>query len=353
VGFMGGICLGAGSIMTPGAVGIVAASGSGAQEIACIVERCGEGISSIIGTGGRDLYPEIGGISMLAGLAHLQADSATKVIVLVSKLADKKVMEKILHAADTSEKPVIACFLGAEEGLFAGHSICGTDNLETAALQAIAALRDAVPAFGFPPDALKHLADEAVKKLAPHRKYFRGLYCGGTFTEETLVYFNRRHMELKMHTNLNNNYAAKLKDVQKSEGHTILDLGAEDFTALMPHPVFDPEIRLKRLEQELADRETAVILLDFITGPGVHEDPITPFFEICRQVTAESDSPVFIATICGSARDPQDVAGKRELLEKSGVIVADSNIQSAHLAAALMTAIDERGNEDGKETGQK
>jgi succinyl-CoA synthetase alpha subunit len=63
VALIGGVALAAGSIIKDGPIGIVAASGSGAQEVGCIIEKCGMGVSSIIGTGGRDLYPQIGGIT--------------------------------------------------------------------------------------------------------------------------------------------------------------------------------------------------------------------------------------------------------------------------------------------------
>ncbi len=59
VAFVGGVCLGAGSIMQEGPVGIAAASGSGAGS-GMSAEQCGLGISALIGTGGRDLYPKSG-----------------------------------------------------------------------------------------------------------------------------------------------------------------------------------------------------------------------------------------------------------------------------------------------------
>jgi hypothetical protein len=124
----------------------------------------------------------------------------------------------------------------------------------------------------------------------------------------------------------------------KSVGHAILDLGAEDFTAKAPHPVFDPGLRLKRLCQELEDSDVAVVLLDFITGPGVAYDPITAFAREC----AKHPDIVFISNICGSLEDPQNVEEKQILLEKSGVIVTKSNYQSTKLASALMNALERR-----------
>ena len=80
-----GIPLAFANVVKRGGIGAVGASGTGLQEITVLIDRLGQGISQALGTGGRDLHKEIGGISMLAGLKDLATDSATKVIVLVSK----------------------------------------------------------------------------------------------------------------------------------------------------------------------------------------------------------------------------------------------------------------------------
>ena len=49
-----------------------------------------------IGTGGRDLSAEIGGLMMLDGLDALMADEQTKAILLISKPPAPEVTEKIL-----------------------------------------------------------------------------------------------------------------------------------------------------------------------------------------------------------------------------------------------------------------
>jgi hypothetical protein len=59
------VSLGLMSKVREGCVGIVGASGSGVQEVAVLVHRYGEGVSQAIGTGGRDLSKEVGGITML------------------------------------------------------------------------------------------------------------------------------------------------------------------------------------------------------------------------------------------------------------------------------------------------
>lgn len=338
VALIDGIALAAGSIIRKGPIGIVAASGSGAQEVGCIIEKCGLGVSNIIGTGGRDLYPQIGGITMLEGIRRMEADPETTVIVLVSKLADLGVMDHVLTAADDCTKPVVALFLGSDETLFANHRVYGTFSLEAAALKAVSLAGGDVSDFGYPDDALDVLVESCMAKLTAKQKYFRGLYCGGTFTEEALQYFAAHNRDVTLYSNLKNAYSTKLEDSDQSIGHAILDLGAEDFTAKAPHPVFDPGLRLKRLCQELEDPQVAVVLLDFITGPGVAYDPITAFAREC----AKHPSVIFISNICGSLEDPQNVEEKQHLLEQSGVIVTKSNYQSTRLASALMNALERR-----------
>ena len=338
VALINGVALAAGSIIQDGPIGIVAASGSGAQEVGCIIEKCGMGVSNIIGTGGRDLYPQIGGITMIEGIRRMEADPKTKVIVLVSKLANLQVMDKVLTVADGCAKPVVVLFLGSDETLFEGHKVKGTFSLEECALEAVKLAGGNVSDFGYTDAALEALAEESIARLNPEKKFFRGLYCGGTFTEEALQYFAKHNGQVPLYSNLTNAYSTKLEDSEKSFGHTILDLGAEDFTAKAPHPVFDPGLRLKRLRQELEDPQVAVVLLDFITGPGVAFDPITAFAAEC----AKHPDIVFISNICGSLEDPQDVAAKEKLLVEAGVIVTKSNYQSTRLASTLMNILERR-----------
>ena len=340
VALIDGVARAAGASIRHGPIGIVGASGSGAQEVGCIIEKCGLGVSNIIGTGGRDLYPQIGGITMKAGIRRMEADPETKVIVLVSKLADLGVMDQVLTLADICEKPVVAVFLGSSEALFENHKVHGTFSLEEAALKAVELAGGSVDKFGYTDEEINKLGEENVAKLKPEQKYFRGLYCGGTFTEEALLYFSAHNTGSRLFSNLSNRYCEKLEDSEVSVGHSILDLGAEDFTAKAPHPVFAPSLRLKRLRRELADPQVGVILLDFITGPGVALDPITSFAEECKKY--RDKGLVVISSICGSLEDPQDVAAKQKLLEEAGVIVTPSNYQSTKLASAMMNALDRR-----------
>ncbi len=343
VGMLDGIALATMSLVNQGPVGIVGASGSGAQEVACIVEKAGSGISALIGTGGRDLYPQIGGLSMIKGMMRLAQDPETKVIVLVSKLADRTVMDKVLTEADKIEKPVVAIFLGGDKSLFEAHKVYGTLSLEEAALKALELCEVSCEGFSFSDEQIKEIVNREMAKYAPEQKFMRGIYCGGTFAEESLIYLKEHNPDSKLYFNMKTRYALQLDSHLKSQEHSLVDLGSEEFTIDAPHPVFDPELRLKRFRQEAADPEVAVILLDFITAPGVHEDPISPFAKACAEaIKARNGALTVIASICGSANDPQDIVKCGKELVDAGVILTGSNFQSTLLASAFMKALDER-----------
>jgi FdrA protein len=56
------------NVIPAGPVGIVSAAGTGLQEVSTLLGKNGVGITQGIGTGGRDLKKEVGGIMFLEGL---------------------------------------------------------------------------------------------------------------------------------------------------------------------------------------------------------------------------------------------------------------------------------------------
>ena len=338
VGLLGGVALAAGSIVRWGPVGIIGASGSGSQEVACLIEDMGSGVTCILGTGGRDLKKAVGGVSMKADLERLIRDEDTKVICLVSMLADREIMEEVLCEADRSDKPVVAVFLGADEELYRGHKVIGTYDLQQAAAACVKLLTGKAPKIGWTDEELGRLARECADRFNGTKKYFRGLYTGGTFAEETLMVFRASAPEVKMHTNRDNTaYAVRLRSHKISEGHTLLDMGDLDFTAEAPHTVFDPAQRLARFRQEQADPEVGLIAMDIILGPGVAPDPASCYIPYMK----ERPDIVYVCSVCGGEGDPQGKAGIKEKLRAAGAVVADSNYESARLCACVLKLLEE------------
>ena len=98
-----------------GNIGIVGASGTGSQEVTVLIHNLGGGITQLVGTGGRDLSEEVGGIMMLDGIRALEADPSTEVIVLISKPPHPTVEKKVLAEIKNCTKPVVVCFMGGKE----------------------------------------------------------------------------------------------------------------------------------------------------------------------------------------------------------------------------------------------
>src|SRR5262249_21118607 len=58
---LGGVGLGFANAVRPGRVGVVAAAGTGAQEVMTLLDRWEVGVSCVVGVGGRDLSSGVGG----------------------------------------------------------------------------------------------------------------------------------------------------------------------------------------------------------------------------------------------------------------------------------------------------
>src|SRR4051812_14051229 len=100
-----GVALGFANVVRPGPVGLVAASGTGAQQVSCLLDAAGVGVSHVLGVGGRDLKEEVGGLATLDALAALDADPATERVLLVSKPPAPSVAEAVSTPAQRLTLP--------------------------------------------------------------------------------------------------------------------------------------------------------------------------------------------------------------------------------------------------------
>lgn len=299
-----GVPLGFANIVRPGPVGIVAASGTGAQEVARLLDDAGTGVSQLIGVGGRDLSVEVGGLMTDAALGMLADDSATSVVVVISKPPAAAVADRLLgRLADITRSgtPAVACFLGLEDVERDGVLVRGT--LEGGA---IAAAQLA--------GARLEIVDPAVPSPASGRVL--GLYTGGTLASE-----------------------AKILLKHAGADYEVLDLGDDEYTAGKPHPMIDPEARAARIVAAGDDASVALLLIDLVLGYGASDDPATPVAGAVAdaRVRARADGRelVVVGSVCGTAADPQGRARQAAILESAGVLLAPTNAAAARLAAAI------------------
>jgi len=161
-----------------GHIGVIGASGTGIQEITCLVAQYGQGISQAIGVGGRDLQESVGGISTLMAMDALEKDANTKRIVLVSKPPSELVAARVLSKVAESSKPYTICFLGgAAPSLPANCDWAST--LTEAACQALGQ------------SSLNSMSQHSFNENQRVGKLVRGLFCGGTLCTESLVLFKQ------------------------------------------------------------------------------------------------------------------------------------------------------------------
>lgn len=310
-----------------GVIGVVGASGTGIQEVTTIIDKYGQGVSSAIGTGGRDLNKAVGGITMLESIRHLQAQNNTKVILVVSKPPEKSVQEKVMNYLRSLDKPVVALFLGAKPE-YHEKNIYHAYTLEEAALAAVAYAENRDPHE----IVLNRAKLDAIDSLAG--KGIKGLYSGGTLASEAAMLIEEALSFEK----------AKEKAegyMLKHDGFEVVDLGDDVYTQGRPHPMIDPNIRIEMIKKLARDPKTGVILLDVVLGYGSHPDmagalapAIAEAFEIAKEDKRELK---IVATVCGTTSDPQNLKEQESILEDLGVFVAESN---AHAVLSALQYLD-------------
>jgi FdrA protein len=320
-----GVPLGFANAVRRGTIGLVGASGTGLQQVSCLIDRYGAGVSQAIGVGGRDLDERVGGTMMLAALERLGGDPGTELIVLISKPPSESVTVLILAAASAVGKPVIINFLGGDAAAIrAAGSIPATTFEAAATIASAMALGQAIP----DDDALNGAAtDQAVVRGAQAAMdqaqwRIRGLYSGGSLAGEAKLVLRA----------LLGEKAAKV--------HEIVDLGDDEFTVGRPHPMIDPRLRNEHLAAAARDPSTAVILLDVVLGYGSHADPagaLARAIEAAREEAARDGRRfAVVASVCGTSGDPQNLDAQEAQLAEAGVILAPSNARAASLAARIV-----------------
>lgn len=335
-----GIPLGFANVVRRGPIGVVGASGTGTQEVTVRIHQNGSGVSQALGTGGHDLADAIGGISMLHGLAALDGDPGTSVIVLVSKPPSPDVAAKVLAAAEAGTKPVVVIFLGADPASITRNGVYGAAYLAQAADMAVALTNGELPDTSdiTVSDGMRSTLTDLATSMAPSQRYVRGIFSGGTFCFEAQLVHRAAGITAYSNTPVSGNSA--LADIRVSQDNTIVDMGDDEFTQGKPHPMIDPSQKDARIRDEVADPTTAVVLFDVVLGYGSAADPTAELISVIETSTAaarsEGRTVAFIGYVCGTDLDPQDRATAVAGLERAGVLVASSNAEAAVWSATLI-----------------
>jgi FdrA protein len=306
-----GIGLGFANRVRRGPIGLVGASGTGLQAVTAHIHALGGGISHALGTGGRDLKSEVGASTALQSLDLLARDTATQVIVLVSKPPSPDVAARLLQAARATGKPVVVNFLGYAPPARRLGNLTFALNLADAATLAVESLeiRDWRLEEQIPQSLISNLQAA---------RFVRGLFSGGTLAYEALL--GLQTVLHPIYSNVPIHPSQRLADSLHSEAHTLLDLGEDEFTVGRLHPMLDNDLRWRRLRQEAADPDVALILLDVVLGKGAHADPASELAPAIAEAKAQRDLEV-VAIVIGTDEDPQNLSAQVERLTQAGATV--------------------------------
>ncbi len=319
-----GIGLGFANRVRRGGIGLVGASGTGLQAVTSRIHALGGGVSHALGTGGRDLKSEVGGVTAKQALDLLSRDSATEVIVLVSKPPDPEVAASLLNAAQGLSNPVVVHFMGYAAPARSFGNLTFADNFNDAAFVAV--------------DLLKQVSTEDVtvqSGTGPSDTpgYLRGLFSGGSLASEAL-----RGLQVAltpMYSNIVAPGSRKLPDSTKSQAHTILDLGEDEFTVGRLHPMMDNDLRIRMMRQEGDDQEVAVILMDVVLGEGAHPDPAADLAPDIKELRKARDVEIVVILV-GTEDDPQDIeVQRRRMIDAGAVVLEDTMDAVSHVISRL------------------
>ena len=306
---VGGLGLGFANSVTPGPVGIVAASGTGCQQLLCLLDHAGVGVTSALGVGGRDLSADVRGISTRTAMTRLDQDPAVELIVVVSKPPADEVAAEIRAHAETLDTPVEFALLGK-----------GQPDLTAAAEAVLSRLGRDIPTW--PVAGASALPDTGGSLL-------RGLFVGGTLCDEAMLIAADTLGAIRSNIPLQPELA--LGPDLTAEAHLMIDFGDDALTAGRAHPMIDPTLRLEHLARVAADDRTGVILMDVVLGHGAEPDPASALADALQQVR----QPV-VFSVVGTELDPQGLTKQVATLAAAGAEVHRSNANATRRAIQLI-----------------
>ncbi len=323
---MSGVPIAFANLVQTGSIGIIGASGTGIQELTTIIDRLGGGVRNAIGTGGRDLSAEVGGITMLDLIDAMEQDEAVRVLIVISKPPAKEIKERILNRLRAVKKPVITVFMGEkpnyhEAGFYHAYT------LDEAARLAVSLAQSEGKAVEEPKEW------EGAGFTAEEKKTIKAYYSGGTLANEAAMLI-KDSLDLKLPPEDIEGY------MLQADGHIVVDLGDDAYTKGKPHPMIDPAKRIECMQDALKDADTGVILLDIMLGYGSHDDMagalLPSILELKKEAAAQGRKLYFVATVCGTRKDYQGYDEAVRRLKEAGVFVCGTNKLAVRAAIRLI-----------------
>ncbi|MGM0300900.1 hypothetical protein IGI66_000483 [Enterococcus sp. AZ048] len=308
------------NVVAPGNIGVVGASGTGIQEVTTIIDRLGNGVVHAIGTGGRDLSDKVGAITVKDAIVALENHEPTDVICVISKPPAKEVRDEVVQLLQSITKPVVAIFLGEKPEAHEGKVYLAHTLEETAKIAVDLANNASVKANYF----------EAVtppERTVPEGKVIKGLYSGGTLAAEAGMLISEA-LGLE-------GLVKEEGYILKSQGYDIIDLGDDIYTQGKPHPMIDPEVRVKKIKEYAQDASTGILLVDIVLGYGAHEDMVGALLPAIKDAQELNPELQVVATVVGTDKDPQNYQEAVQRLQEQHVLVAESNAKAVQLALRL------------------
>lgn len=338
-----GVGLGFANAVSRGPVGIVGAAGTGIQELCALLERFGGlGVSQALGTGGRDLSEKVEGRGAVLALDFLAKDPGTHCIIFISKPPAEKIAGKILRKMLSLGKPGVVCFLGLPPPKQEGEPLHFAESIEDAAWKGIQIMGGNLrqdPA-GLRETVVLEARKESLR-LQPDQRFCRGIFSGGSFCYESMIFLQKITRGLYSNTPISG--VGRLPDSFVSKENTLVDLGEDEFTRGRVHPMIDPTPVAERIKAESRDPGVGVILFDVILGYGTHPDPaavLAPAVLEAKSAALRNGKHLIItAHVCGTANDPQNLSRQEEELQNAGVIIWPTNLAATRFTAAALEGI--------------
>lgn len=330
---LAGVPLGFANRIPRGAVGLVGPSGTGIQEISCLLAADGLGVSHAIGTGSRDMRADVGGEMTAEAVRLLTEDAETRTIVLVAKSPDAATAERLHAQLAACGKPAVVRYLGRppqedRDGVIYASTL---DSAAALASRCTRGVHDAAPRDeeAEPPPEFEGVGGRLI-----------GLFGGGSLAAEAREILRRAGI-VERRPGRPWLPGGPLPD----GGHLLLDTGDDLYTRGRPHPMVDPAVRLGLLEEAIRHPGVGIVLLDLVLGDGSHADPAT---ELARTVARAKDQrgdghPIVIVSVSGTPDDPQDAERQVEILRHRGLVVRRSAAAAAAFAALMLGGTAEEG----------